>query len=247
MNLTYTLTAFSGSILVIILVIKNLKKKFSGNSLQKKVFNIFLIVIFAALIIDILYSLFISPGLRNFIWPFISGVLLFISLFIFQNEAHVDNLTGLNNRYSFFEFTGKLSHSKESWTVVMIDINNFRLINKIYGNREGDNTLFTISKIIKNHIGRNDYAARYGGDEFVVATKTENGITKLLEKIKIDLDSFNESTEKPYEIHINYVYDLLNTEENRSIDNFFMFLEQQIKNQLEEYRRAGDYSFRGNA
>jgi len=240
MNLPYALTVYSGSILVVILVIENLKKKFPGNSLQKKIFNVFLILIFIAMFVDFIYSVVVSHGVRNSIWPFISAMLLFVSLFIIQNENYIDNLTGLNNRYSFFEFTGKLSHSKDTWTIVMIDVNNFKLLNKIYGNREGDNTLFTLSRIIKNHIGRNDFAARYGGDEFVVATKVENGIEILLEKIKIDLDTFNESSGKPYDIHIDYVFDILNTSETRSIDNFLLFMEQQIKNQLDENRRAGD-------
>jgi diguanylate cyclase (GGDEF)-like protein len=240
MTISYSLTAFLGSIIIVILLIINFLIKQPGKSVQKSIFFILLIVVSLALMIDFGFSLFNPPNIRNTFWPFVTALLLFVYLFVIKNENQIDDLTGLNNRHSFFEFTGKLSHNKESRIIALIDVNNFKMINKVYGNREGDNALYTLSKIIKKYIRKTDFAARYGGDEFVVAARVENGIEKLIEGIKTELNTHNEKTEKPYNIHINYVHDIFDADGSRSVDDLLLFFEQQIKNQLDENRRAGD-------
>jgi len=54
------------------------------------------------------------------------------------------------------------------FSVVLMDLNNFKKVNDTYGHRTGDKVLEDISAIIQKNIRAYDVAARYGGDEFVI-------------------------------------------------------------------------------
>ena len=52
----------------------------------------------------------------------------------------------------------------------MLDLNGFKKINDEYGHDVGDDVLILAAKGIKESIGDNDYAVRFGGDEFMYYT-----------------------------------------------------------------------------
>jgi len=89
-----------------------------------------------------------------------------------QRQATTDGLTGLVNHKTFYEIL-----EKELWrsrrhggqiSLLMVDVDNLKKINDIYGHRAGDKAIREISKRIKECIRQIDTAARYGGDEFAV-------------------------------------------------------------------------------
>jgi len=89
-----------------------------------------------------------------------------------QRQATTDGLTGLANHKRFYEIL-----EKELWrarryggkiSLIMIDIDNLKRTNDIYGHRVGDKVIKAISNKIKGCIRQIDTAARYGGDEFAV-------------------------------------------------------------------------------
>ena len=57
---------------------------------------------------------------------------------------------------------------KEVYSVVYLDIDNFKCCNDTYGHPEGDKILQIIGKILKKNLRKTDSAYRYGGDEFVI-------------------------------------------------------------------------------
>ena len=83
-----------------------------------------------------------------------------------------DQLTSLYNRQYFYgELENILTHSEEHKlliSLVIIDVNDFKMINDKYGHFQGDRILTEIGALIKKHIRKGDIAARYGGDEFVI-------------------------------------------------------------------------------
>jgi len=216
----------------------------------------FLPVIFTAIMIFFLrkeikwtYFLFaigliigIITGSNDLLWTVIAAMLLFAYLFIIINDSKIDSLTGLNNRFSFFEFTDRISRNKtgESWLIVMLDVNNFKTINNIYGHQEGDYVLRNLSQIIMKHVRKSDFAARYGGDEFVIATRAENGIHEIISGILDELDNFNEKSGKPYNIEIRYGADTYTSDGSKLFDDFLNNIDQLMKRQLDEARRVGD-------
>jgi diguanylate cyclase (GGDEF)-like protein len=168
--------------------------------------------------------------------------MLYAYFFIIRTEANIDSLTGISNRYSFNEFVNKLSRqsAKESYAIVMIDMDHFKKINDTLGHLEGDNALKDMAAIIKGCIRRSDFAARYGGDEFVLATRVENNIEKLMERIQQAITIQNEKKIRPYQIEMSYGCDVYTTGQNQSINEFLTHIDTLMYKQKGERRRSSD-------
>ncbi len=89
-----------------------------------------------------------------------------------QELATRDGLTGL---YNYREFHHRLEHEflrakryTKTLSLLMTDIDNFKLFNDTYGHMSGDEALRTIGRLIRNLVRNVDIPARYGGEEFTV-------------------------------------------------------------------------------
>ena len=86
--------------------------------------------------------------------------------------AHIDRLTDLLNRSESEEVLKKklkLAHTgKRSFSMIMLDIDAFRVINDSCGHDIGDSVLKNVGLIIKDSISSKVYAGRWGGDEFLI-------------------------------------------------------------------------------
>lgn len=85
-------------------------------------------------------------------------------------EARTDELTGLLNRKYFYETIQEVyeKNRDHSLALIILNIDDFKLYNQLYGNREGDVALQRVAQIIRSTVGSNGYVARYGGKEFAV-------------------------------------------------------------------------------
>lgn len=111
--------------------------------------------------------------------------------------AITDELTGLYNRRYFME---KLTQQKalserndSDFVLCFCDLDNFKSINDRFGHHTGDIVLQKFAEILKASIREIDYAARFGGEEFVcllVNTDIENAV-KVTERIREILASYN--------------------------------------------------------
>ena len=83
-----------------------------------------------------------------------------------------DELTGLYNRRQFVALLEKnisnCSRTKDKFTLLFIDIDNFKTINDNFGHAKGDNHLKLFSKKLSNLISLGDILGRIGGDEFAL-------------------------------------------------------------------------------
>lgn len=86
--------------------------------------------------------------------------------------AHYDLLTNLPNRRQFeTHFENELARSQRhnrQFAVLFIDVNHFKKINDTFGHQMGDLFLIKLSERLTNSIREEDFAARIGGDEFIV-------------------------------------------------------------------------------
>lgn len=87
--------------------------------------------------------------------------------------ATKDKVTGIANRYRLEQFLkgewGNAIRNQMPLSIIMIDIDHFKLYNDTYGHPEGDRCLQQVAQTIESSIKRSkDLVARYGGEEFIV-------------------------------------------------------------------------------
>ncbi|MBD2872085.1 sensor domain-containing diguanylate cyclase [Paenibacillus arenilitoris] len=83
-----------------------------------------------------------------------------------ENDSVTDSLTGLfNRRYLSYLYQ---NGSDKQFSVMFIDINDFKEVNDSYGHDFGDQLLLEIAARLKKNVRKSDIIVRYGGDEFVI-------------------------------------------------------------------------------
>jgi diguanylate cyclase (GGDEF)-like protein len=89
-----------------------------------------------------------------------------------ERLARTDELTGLPNRRHFLaQLERELARSRRTWTplsLLLLDIDNFKLINDSHGHAAGDRALMEVARSISCCVRAADVVARLGGDEFAV-------------------------------------------------------------------------------
>jgi len=114
-----------------------------------------------------------------------------------EKFAMYDALTGLSNRRKMADDIQKLiefyHNSGEIFSVIMIDLDDFKIINDTYGHDMGDKTLCEVSNVIKDCIRPEDIACRLGGDEFMVICENTSldGAISLSDKIKNNIQKIS--------------------------------------------------------
>nr|WP_239454202.1 GGDEF domain-containing protein [Bacillus suaedaesalsae] len=107
--------------------------------------------------------------------------------------AYHDPLTGIPNRRKLKEKLEKLmvesKRNQTSFSILFIDLDNFKMINDEYGHETGDWFLVKVTERINNCLPKNCFLARWGGDEFAVIIPQSNDdlphsiATNLLEEM----------------------------------------------------------------
>ncbi len=88
-------------------------------------------------------------------------------------NAKKDHLTSLNNRF-FLEKYIENTENQDRKFFLLIDIDNFKQINDLYGHEAGDNVLKKVAQILINSVSDKDFCIRFGGDEFGVILQDIN-------------------------------------------------------------------------
>lgn len=99
---------------------------------------------------------------------------------ILESASQHDFLTGLHNRSKFVEDLTKMIEQEVPCTVIMLDIDDFKNINDVYGHAAGDEALKQVADRMKAMQSQILTPYRYAGDEFIMILLSEQG--KIVEK-----------------------------------------------------------------
>ncbi len=116
-------------------------------------------------------------------------------------QAKIDPLTGVFNRRTFNEMLireiARTEREKNEFCLAMIDIDDFKRINDVYGHLVGDAVLKDLASRVNENIRLGDVFARYGGEEFAIILPNTSleGAFALAERIRKNISS------RPYELY----------------------------------------------
>lgn len=137
--------------------------------------------------------------------------------------AFHDVLTGLKNRAAFEDSAVRWLHQKRGpLQFMIIDLDNFKSVNDSLGHGEGDKLLVRAAKIIDKESGKDQLAARIGGDEFVVLFSSMT-IEQVTERANSMLEAMRESfsyLEKDH-IHLSISIGIAIAEEKDTIHTLY--------------------------
>lgn len=106
-------------------------------------------------------------------------------------ESITDNLTKVFNRGHIIDLLEE--NISNTTCLLMMDVDNFKMINDTFGHVTGDKVLLKLAQVISSNMREDDYVGRYGGEEFLVILKNtdlEKGLL-VAERIRQAADNLN--------------------------------------------------------
>ncbi len=131
---------------------------------------------------------------------------LLIVLLNMQNDTiYSDFLTGVGNRKKLdavLKDSIKRSSIRRTFSLVMLDIDEFKEINDTFGHEMGDKALKASAELLKKCVRSKDYVVRFGGDEFclVLELYDKKGLDSIVNRIHSSAEQLNASGEFPFNL-----------------------------------------------
>ncbi len=137
-----------------------------------------------------------------------------------------DPLTNLYNRRFLNEFfekeLEKVKRSDDYLSIIMIDLDNFKQVNDIYGHDGGDMALKATASIIDRVARKSDIAARFGGEEFILILPNtdKNGATNMAERIRTVIESSEIDVSSNQKIRVSASIGVATFNDDTRIDDY---------------------------
>lgn len=162
------------------------------------------------------YWMDVIPGLQFF--TFLALGLIFAaveermrkSTQLLDVQVWKDSLTHLYNHEAFYEELEenmeKYKTDHEPFSILIADIDNFKMVNDTYGHAYGDEVIRAVAQVMEKNRGARDFAARYGGEEFamILPRKRVGEAILMADKIRREFGAVNiESKDGPKSFSIS--------------------------------------------
>ncbi|OXS25321.1 MAG: hypothetical protein BI182_16630 [Acetobacterium sp. MES1] len=208
---------------------RNFKQQINGK-IMESIFLFMLIPIIAGVLQMFIYGILI-------IWPSFIFATLIAYIQIERDTFLRDPLTGLPSREQLEERFSYLSGNKYSFTIIMCDLNDFKIINDQYGHHEGDQALVTTANLLHHASSNHDNVYRFGGDEFIILLESNRKtvILDTISRIKQTFLDFNKRNNKPYSLSASFGYSIFDATTPGTLEDLIREADQQMyvnKNRL---------------
>ncbi|MBN1498836.1 MAG: GGDEF domain-containing protein [Spirochaetes bacterium] len=202
-----------GPLFIAFLILLANKNKIERSSYR--VFILFNIIPFLGGLIQIF-----NYGILS-IWSSVALALFIIFLYVEIKGLQKDHLTGVYNRRQLESYLQNKLRNLRSFSVLMTDLDDFKIINDKYGHLEGDKALITITNILTATIRNTDIAARYAGDEFVLVIENSNSanITALIKRIQEKIKEYNRTADNKYILSMSIGYHIVTDPKSETLES----------------------------
>jgi diguanylate cyclase (GGDEF)-like protein len=147
-------------------------------------------------------------------------------------KSVTDQLTNVYNRRYLMkvllEKKSNLLNYFSHYTVVMIDINNFKAVNDVYGHLVGDEVLQRLAKLLNDSCRKYDICGRYGGDEFMVILP-ETDIPETMAFCERIEEKFNQISQKYPKVDFSIAHGIANSKE-KTVKEIINLADEQLYN-----------------
>ncbi|MBF7955676.1 GGDEF domain-containing protein [Rahnella victoriana] len=112
-------------------------------------------------------------------------------VFTIRVKAATDELTQINNRASIDYWLAQRQIQREACGLILLDIDNFKRVNDTLGHLVGDRVLIEVGRLLRHLTRNDDFAGRYGGEEFLIMTSAYDPDTLLsiAERIRQEVEN----------------------------------------------------------
>lgn len=161
----------------------------------------------------------------HFSWTSSVLGILIAYIFLESTSTEEDFLTKLYNRQSYEIHLNHLIEIGSNFSLILLDLNNFKIINDTYGHLKGDDILIHFSKALKGVFCEKAFVSRLGGDEFVV----------VLEDLTRPFTSFIEALEHQLKTHhdplmqsLKFSYGIETYEKGTNLDTLYTRVDHKM-------------------
>lgn len=109
-----------------------------------------------------------------------------------ERAAATDPLTGIYNRKAGKNYMLHLMQAASSYLFLMMDLDNFKLVNDIYGHKQGDQVLCAVADQLTQSFRKSDVVCRLGGDEFAVFIPNCSDIDAIKRKLHLLMGAYHD-------------------------------------------------------
>jgi len=167
----------------------------------------------------------------SFIWSGMMLSLLIVYFNIQDRALNTDYLTGVYNKRqldTYLKVKIRNCTEKTTFAAILIDLDEFKQINDNFGHHIGDEALRETAEVIRRSLRRNDFIARFGGDEFFIVMDLNSRpmLQLAIDRIKDCVEKFNKESHKPYQISFCMGYDLYDYNSKMKSDEFFEHIDR---------------------
>ena len=167
------------------------------------------------------------------VWSSITLSILVVYHSIQNHRLSTDFLTNIYNRNELEQYLNmkiRNSANKNLFSGIFIDIDNFKQINDSYGHKVGDNMLIDTAGLIRKSLRKDDFLARYGGDEFVVILDIYDisVLEQTVLRINSNVRNYNSKSEYPFELSISMGYGIYDPESGMDKDMFIRHIDAHM-------------------
>lgn len=160
-------------------------------------------------------------------WHCVTLSLFLYFLLLSEFDSSFDTLTGFYNRAAF-EKVAKEREGTKGFSLIILDINDFKIVNDTYGHDYGDSVIKDVTAIIRKSFNKNYTCYRFGGDEFIIIGK-ETDQEKIESQLRSLTTNLVEMREKGTLLPtVSYGYSIFNGEEKLNFLKIFKEADDQM-------------------